>query len=102
MNLRHAAALVLVGWYLMVPPLGGNGKNDTTAPLNRWTHPHTFSSAHDCEEALAAARLSEALGIASLSLREGLSEPDARALHLYSRGWQCIASDDPRLKESSK
>jgi hypothetical protein len=97
-KLRHAAALALVGWYLMMPPVGENGKNDTGAPLNRSHHRHTFDSAHDCEKALAAARLSEALGIASLSQREGLSEQDALGLGRFSRDWQCIATDDPRFK----
>jgi len=35
MNPRYAAALALVGCYLLIPPLGG-GKPDATAPLRRW------------------------------------------------------------------
>jgi hypothetical protein len=41
-NLRHAAALALVGWYLLIPPVfsptGNNPRssNDLTAALNRW------------------------------------------------------------------
>jgi len=37
MNLRHAAALALVGWYLMVPPYHGDESNaSTAAPLSEW------------------------------------------------------------------
>ncbi len=39
MNPRHAAALALVGWYLMVPPMTqvrGHPAALTEAPLGRW------------------------------------------------------------------
>src|SRR5258708_8608753 len=35
MNLRHAAALALVDWYLMVPPIS-NGTPEIAAPLSHW------------------------------------------------------------------
>jgi hypothetical protein len=41
MNLRHAAALALVGWYLMVPPMykpdsyGHKAYTDVIAPLSQ-------------------------------------------------------------------
>jgi hypothetical protein len=34
-KLRHAAALTLVGWYLMVPP--SRPVVDLDAPLRKWT-----------------------------------------------------------------
>ena len=36
MNLRHTAALALVGWYLMVPPIS-RGSADFKAPMREWT-----------------------------------------------------------------
>ena len=56
MTLRHAAALALVGWYLMVPPAtapnGTKGaKLMTDAPLSRWFMHGSFDSAKQCEEA---------------------------------------------------
>jgi hypothetical protein len=40
MNLRHAAALALVGWYLMTPPVNGNWDTDVSvkieAPRSEW------------------------------------------------------------------
>ena len=43
MNLRHAAALAVVGWYLMLPPFTKKGPDsydlppDTSAPISNWT-----------------------------------------------------------------
>jgi hypothetical protein len=56
MNLRHAAALALVGWYLMMPPLAGpNASNlrvDLTAKLSQWEIVDSFDSADVCRVAL--------------------------------------------------
>jgi|HubBroStandDraft_6_1064221.scaffolds.fasta_scaffold555207_4 hypothetical protein len=87
MKPRHAAALALVGWYLMCPPLctsDWNGKETSCgsdgfnydAPLDRWfkaSEPPEFKSLRKCEIS-AAERSSEVL-------------------------CKCVASDDPRLKE---
>jgi len=98
MKLLHSAGLALVGWYLLVTPLGNNSQSDKTAPLSQLEHPYTFDSRHDCETALAAAHLSEARGTAYLSLRTGLSEREAKTLPFYSVDWRCVSTDDPRLK----
>ncbi len=45
MNPRHAAALALVGWYLMVPPTSG-----TTLPIGQWDHVGSFDKIDDCED----------------------------------------------------
>jgi hypothetical protein len=50
MRLRHAAALALVGWYLMVPPTT-DGKIDNSAPLSQWDIRSSFDSAATCEQA---------------------------------------------------
>ena len=49
MNLRHAAALALVGWYLMVPPL-----SNPSAPLSKWNLYRSYDTARECEVAKAA------------------------------------------------
>jgi hypothetical protein len=36
MRLRHAAALALMGWYLMIPPPGPHGPN-VAVPLSQWS-----------------------------------------------------------------
>jgi hypothetical protein len=39
MNLTHAAALALAGWYLMVArSVGPYHRLDHAAPISRWTH----------------------------------------------------------------
>ena len=50
MNPRHAAALALVGWYLMVPPAERGGKQlDYHAPLSTWSIMQSFDTAQSCE-----------------------------------------------------
>ena len=49
MNPRHAVALTLVGWYLMLPPVH-DGQPDTQAPISAWTVFCKFDSAAACQE----------------------------------------------------
>ena len=85
MNPRHAAALALVGWYLMAPPPFPHAKSpfalDDTRPLAQWKLINSFDTAAACK-----AR--------STSIRD--SPVDAVAA--IGNAAQCIASDDPRLK----
>jgi hypothetical protein len=73
MRLRYTAALALAVWYLMRPPLPHLNPHafhaDTAARLARWIIVGTFPTQKECEAQRA-------------------------------NPWdQCIASDDPRLKE---
>jgi len=72
-KLPSAAALALVGWYLMRPPLphlkAHATRTDTAAPLSRWTIIGTFATQKECEA------------------------------HQANPWDQCVATDDPRLKE---
>jgi hypothetical protein len=50
MNLRHGAALALVGWYLMVPPtVGPYLRLDKSALDSRWHIIQSFDTATACE-----------------------------------------------------
>ena len=60
MNLRHAAALALVGWYLMIPPLNSEGKVDTHAPMSRWNQFMSFDAASACQKVLSELNSGEA------------------------------------------
>ncbi len=52
MNPRHAAAIALVGWYLIVPPYSKNLKApDTKKPFFEWAYAGEFDSAEQCESA---------------------------------------------------
>jgi hypothetical protein len=84
MNLRHAAAFALVGWYLMTPPDSATAPHyaDTEAPLARWIGSNVyFDKLKSCEKTLAELQN---------------KEQDKELIWASSK---CIASDDPRLKE---
>jgi hypothetical protein len=70
MKLQHAAALALIGWYLIGPPvphlIAPDRHADTAAPLS-WIVVRTFPTEEECETQ-------------------------------RSNPWErCVASDDPRL-----
>ena len=82
MKPRHAAALALVGWYLMMPPLGSDGRPDDSAPLPQWKIRGSFDTAAGCADALA-----EQLG-------RDFPEMVRQAIHAS----RCVSIDDPRLE----
>jgi hypothetical protein len=92
MNLRHAAALALVGWYLMIPPLVGDPFYiDHTARLSEWKIESSYDTAEQCES--ARKRKSGDSGLSGQIL-----EPGSRAMMDAALGYaQCVANDDPRL-----
>jgi hypothetical protein len=51
MKLRRTAALVLVGWYLMTPPLDRNREHDPSAPISRWAINGRYDTAAKCAKA---------------------------------------------------
>jgi hypothetical protein len=99
MNRHHAAALELVGWYLMAPPLGSDHKPDTSAPLSRWTAVirGSFDTAHQCDER----HMKDVDGVDEF-LRSHLhsipAAADQESIDAVNAE-KCIATDDPRLKE---
>jgi hypothetical protein len=71
MKARHAAALALVVWYLMQPPLPHLSAHPTTprsGPFSGWTIVKTFPTQEKCES------------------------------HRRKPWDRCFASDDPRIK----
>jgi hypothetical protein len=96
MKPRHAAALALVGWYLMVPPLtSGGGPHDILfhAPLSKWEVGQEQDSKVECQNDLKE----------NIEDLEDLKHVDDCAsgscviiTHQFASG-RCIASDDPRL-----
>ena len=108
MKLRHTAALALVGWYLMQPPMvmpqtGGPTwiTFNSTAPISQWNHVDSFDNAADCEAARKSL-LDRTKKDTSIVVPEGMSQRDVR-MSLNERvmnavSAECIATDDPRLK----
>ncbi len=119
MNRRCAAALALVGWYLMSPLIDyDNGKVLVDAPLKFWTQEGSFDTAAECN----AARKKDFAFMMALEQKDAVKSEaerdrdDSRADAEFkwkpgtakrNRGIglrvaedaKCIASDDPRLKE---
>ncbi|MFZ0890081.1 MAG: hypothetical protein WA005_16675 [Candidatus Binataceae bacterium] len=109
-KLRHAAALALVGWYLMTPPTvpfpgqvgiraetlmkSGRWWTDVNAPLSHWQIAESFDSAEDCEDMKSKM-------VRDFTRHEGADHPSSSykaAYRVAESQAQCIASDDPRLK----
>ena len=107
MKPRHAAALALVGWYLMTPPTqlvkcergGWNpavasltciNRVESQAPLREWkrvSDSQEFEYKTDCQRAISKDCYTEVERDGTKSLMGSLCHAD------------CIAADDPRLKK---
>jgi hypothetical protein len=117
MNLRHAAALALVGWYLMVPHVCVDRPvpawcRESSDPVGRWTIRDSFDTAAQCRGELiswqeqakrAADRIREtALKCGTRSDKDCWNSltPTQQFVstdELDAVSAKCIASDDPRL-----
>jgi hypothetical protein len=97
MKNRHAAALALVGWYLLAPPLmdpdEAHEQTALMAPLAHWFPYDEFDSVSECHKREAYFQT-----VAARQLAKSYDEKD-RAAAFRARNVQCIATDDPRLKE---
>jgi len=91
MKRRHAAALALVGWYLMLPPVK-QGTIHTEAPLGKWEVNEAFESAERCNQGRKS-NLNDAVQ----QLKNPASDALDRITAMDFLKAQCIASDDPRL-----
>ncbi len=88
MKPRHAAAVALVGWYLIGPPLKAGVKPpmaDWNAPVSKWLPIAFFDTAADCQKEIEAVK--------------PRAEERARQTHakLPSDPFLCVDNDDPRL-----
>jgi hypothetical protein len=114
MTSRHAAALAFVCWYLMLPPqISGNVY--FTASLSRWITADSYDSEARCREKLTSVQNgadSKVRAVSSkmfakqkqgekLTTNEILNCLTAGAAKEMAYRAQCVASDDPRLKESN-
>ena len=94
----HAATLALVGWYLMVPPLRTYTNNPRS--FRHWSTEASFDSAADCETAAAdwQARMRKARGC-DRNPNIVVGGEDCGPFELFLESYQCVATDDPRLKD---
>jgi hypothetical protein len=113
MRLCHAAALALVGWYLMVPPVDKDNVL-LNAPISQWVEDSVYDTADACGRAKASIQhcgyvlngafpsesVKQACGISWHNRNEYTDKKQANAVGVFARLYmssQCIATDDPRL-----
>jgi len=115
MNLRHAAALALVGWYLMMPTVEKSKSGDrANTAISQWNTLSVFDSAAECAKArnyvidrsrqeliqhYHATGTSEDSLVKSATDRATTPEAlDQIEVIVCRLGVSCIATDDARLK----
>jgi len=111
MRLGHAAALALTGWYLMAPPVGASPEIgyyvDIRKPISAWRMLSPHDTAKECDEAARRAlrtKIEQNGGKPIYSMPAPKTETELGLLlrkmqiESYYRA-ECIATDDPRLKE---
>jgi hypothetical protein len=112
MRFRHATTLALLGWYLMMPPpkeyTKGPPTPDYGEPLAEWSVGDTFDTAQECKDELKR-RIQRAEELDAASKRLADESPELRSDRhfagnemLWAFSFQCIATDDPRLKSKKK
>ena len=108
----HAAAVALVAWYLMVPPISDRAMVQLDRPLSEWQQDGVFDAASDCQRAKDKEIICDA------AIQRGTAEEIDRACefhagtksrtddvmrlaaHLRIERYthaQCLATDDPHL-----
>ena len=83
MKALHLAAVALVSWYLMMPPITNDYPiGNVTAPLSQWMRrPTIYRDKEECEEVL--------------DRQHRLTNSVWAKFYKHA---QCVSSDDPRLK----
>jgi hypothetical protein len=113
MKPRHAAALALVGWYLMMPTVNRSAPGSPSRimppgmPLSYWDNASAFDTAESCNSAREARNKTGKEMLEKMKTDSGREllqkEPDGGAalvaIATADTNAQCVASDDPRLKE---
>jgi len=104
MKPRHAAALAMVGYVLVIPPPWRSPGTYPTAgdmktPLRQWTIISTFPNEKEClakgGDALANYRFKkEGMLLAPMGIL-----PQMLDLRWSGDKFECVGTDDPRLKE---
>jgi hypothetical protein len=97
MNLRHAAALALVGWYLMIAAARWDGSKwiePSFTSLAQWQQVDVFDSAAKCQAAK-----NQHLDDAIAKDLKRMTHPEKDSIETgLAPDYLCVASDDPRLK----
>lgn len=95
-----AAALALAGWYLMCGPQVSEHPPtfDTVTALSKWSIVDSYDTADSCRNGKT-----DLIRIVYEAARQATEDEKKKALLLklaaMTEAYQCIATDDPRLKE---
>lgn len=92
MTLHRAAAITLIGWYLMIPPLDKSNQPDFSVPLSSYMQASAYDTAAECESAKSNALENVSRSIKRKEKVDGLSVSMAAGL--------CVEADDPRLNQN--
>jgi len=104
MKTCHAAAVAIVAWYLMIPPIGANNKVDVRAPLSQWRKGVKFDSQKECDESLKDAiqnpMTPDEYQAAAAATKKARMHPLSKSeMKRRTAESKCVAEDDPRLKK---
>jgi len=107
MKFRHATALAIAIWYLIIPPIGADNKVDAHAPLSQWRRGVGFESQKDCDDSLKDAiqtpMTQDEYQAAAKQTRKAKMKPLSMSeMTKRTSESQCVASDDPRLRAKEK
>ena len=107
MKSRHGAALAIVAWYLMIPPINADNRVYAGAPLSRWRKSVSFDSAKECEASLKDAienpmTPSEYQAAADATLKAKMHPLSKSEMTRRMEESVCVSADDPRLKPKAK
>jgi hypothetical protein len=96
LTLRHAAALALIGWYLMVPPTTAPPylKVNPDAQISRWEHYGSYDSAKECESNILYLHEQANKFTRAQRVNPSTAKESEAAQYIFG---ECIATDDPRL-----
>lgn len=96
---RHAAAIALIGWYLIVPQLYDGhligpllDRPGHSPDLAHWNNDGSYDTAAECEAARSQLVL--------VDPNNPRFQLDADTLATLRRFATCVSTDDPRLKEN--
>jgi hypothetical protein len=103
MNFRHAAALVLVGWYLMAPPFDRASQTiRKEVPFSEWINLRAMNSRWEGE--FHSQQQCESFRSHFLSFYKHQSPDFQKSIanettYRQHQLGKCVASNDPRFKE---
>jgi hypothetical protein len=86
----HLSRLIILMWFLIVPPLGKDGRPDKSVSLSDWAKASDYFSADECK------RGQTVMADAVASIPEVTADQRSKSQGQILSGL-CIASDDPRL-----